>query len=115
MVNAAKELDNPFRLYLSYLNLRLDDVPHENIKPALASSYEYIENAMKDPAAKILVHCYAGISRSSSVVIHWLMRKHGLSYSKALHDVKLKRSVVQPNVGFERSLRSLQMQLCISH
>ncbi|KAL0414596.1 UNVERIFIED_CONTAM: Dual specificity protein phosphatase 1 [Sesamum radiatum] len=61
----------------------------------------------------VLVHCFAGRSRSVTVVIGYLMFKNGMSFAEALEYVKTKRPVASPNSGFmlqlqeyERSLRA---------
>jgi protein-tyrosine phosphatase len=50
----------------------------------------------------LLVHCAAGISRSSSTVIAYLMKKFGWTYVKAHGFVRGKRPVISPNNGFIR-------------
>ena len=45
-----------------------------------------------------------GMSRSSSLVIAFLMKEFGMNYKKARHFTKSKRPIVQPNEGFERDL-----------
>jgi protein-tyrosine phosphatase len=50
----------------------------------------------------VLVHCAAGVSRSASVVIYYIMRHFRWSFAKALAHVKAKRSVICPNDGFMR-------------
>ena len=36
---------------------------------------------------KVLVHCYAGVSRSATTVIQYLMRTYGLSFANAYKHV----------------------------
>lgn len=50
----------------------------------------------------MLVHCYAGVSRSSSFVIAYLMMAKQLNMFQAMSLVKLKRPVIFPNPGFQR-------------
>ena len=54
----------------------------------------------------VLVHCNAGISRSTSIVIGYLMLREGLSFEEALGQVKHARPSVCPNAGFYRQLKS---------
>jgi hypothetical protein len=49
---------------------------------------------------RVLVHCYAGVSRSVSAVIYYLMRTQGLSYEEALARIQTKRPEAFPNPGF---------------
>ena len=59
----------------------------------------------------MLVHCYAGVSRSSSTVIYYLMRKHDLSLKDALNYVKACRWFINPNPGFMRQLKVVEKEL----
>ena len=43
----------------------------------------FIEKALVIPKNNVLVHCYYGVSRSSTIVIAYLMRKLSISYEKA--------------------------------
>ncbi|KAF2076490.1 hypothetical protein CYY_002230 [Polysphondylium violaceum] len=52
----------------------------------------------------VLVHCRAGISRSSTLIISYLIKYHNLSYQKAFEFVQSKRPQVQPNSGFKEQL-----------
>jgi protein-tyrosine phosphatase len=45
-----------------------------------------------------------GISRSSSLVIAFLMKEFGMDYHKAKLFTKGKRSIIMPNDGFEKDL-----------
>ena len=54
----------------------------------------------------VLVHCAAGISRSASVVVAFLMWRQGLSYEAALARVRDKRPFVLPNRGFRLQVRT---------
>lgn len=51
-----------------------------------------------------LCHCGAGVhalgSRSSSLVLLWLMEKHGLSLREANEYAKQRRPYINPNPGF---------------
>jgi hypothetical protein len=54
---------------------------------------------------KILVHCQAGISRSATMVIYWLMKRYGMSLQESLNYVQRRRPIVNPNIGFLDLLR----------
>jgi len=49
-------------------------------------------------AGHVLVHCVAGVSRSASVVIAWLVKHEGLTLLEAASAVKAARPVAHPNL-----------------
>ncbi|GMH94501.1 hypothetical protein TL16_g12923 [Triparma laevis f. inornata] len=57
-----------------YLHLNLIDEVGFDIKPSFESAREFID----DSTGKILIHCNAGMSRSVSVAIDWLMVRKGM-------------------------------------
>lgn len=58
--------------------------------------------------ANILVHCNAGVSRSASVVIAYLIIKHNLLFDDAYALVKQARASIKPNKGFMKQLQCLR-------
>jgi dual specificity phosphatase 12 len=49
---------------------------------------------------KVLVHCFAGVSRSATIIIAYMMQEHGMNYHSAFKFVKSKRPFINPNEGF---------------
>ena len=54
--------------------------------------------------AKILFHCYAGISRSSTVAIAYLSRLVNKTTKEVYNMVKEKRPRIEPNPFFKQLL-----------
>lgn len=67
-------------------------------------SLDFIDNALAKNG-KVLVHCQAGISRSGSVVVAYLMKKLKLSYSDALIKARSVRGCINPNASFEKQIK----------
>ena len=57
---------------------------------------------------KVFVHCAAGMSRSPTVVIAYLMWKRRLSLNDAINFVKKKRPEISPNLSFMKQLQMFQ-------
>lgn len=77
----------------------------------LRESIEYcsgIINKCLGEKANILVHCNAGVSRSASVIIGFLILEEGKSYEEAYGLVKRARSYIRPNDGFVGQLKILK-------
>ena len=60
---------------------------------------------------KIFVHCAAGMSRSPTIVIAYIMWKNKLSLNKAIKFVKEKRPIACPNPGFQAQLKMFEKLL----
>ncbi len=59
----------------------------------------------------ILVHCLAGISRSVTVTVAYLMQKLNLSLNDAYDFVKRKKSNISPNFNFMGQLLDFERTL----
>ena len=86
------------KITLKYINIY--DKPRENIIQYFGECINFIEG--KD---KVLVHCIFGKSRSSSIVVAYLMWKEKRSLDDALNFVNQKRSIAVPNIGFQKQLK----------
>lgn len=84
------------------------DLPESNLSHVIAEANDFIGNVLKDDNKVILVHCNAGVSRSSSIVIGYLMLCCDYTFERAFKYVKSKRECVQPNAGFLIQLKMLK-------
>lgn len=119
IINCAKELPNflESNQSLHYLNLGLDDSTdqlsqEDDLYRVVEVAYRYIFSVLRNNQnAKFLIHCHAGISRSASITIYYLMRKEGITYDVALNKLKDIRPIISPNQWFEKQLRDMSMVL----
>jgi protein-tyrosine phosphatase len=79
-------------------HIKIDDHHTENIRQYFDETYDFID---RQPT---VVHCYAGISRSASIVIAYLIRKKMITLADAITLCRDKRPVVNPNIGFMQQL-----------
>ncbi len=108
--NMAKEIKHEHDPRFKYLEISLEDVIDENISKYFDITNEHIDNVLKQNE-KILVHCIMGISRSTTIVIAYLMNHFKLSLHEAYDFVKEKRPIISPNVGFINQLKDYELQL----
>ena len=82
-------------------NVFIDVDDHElaDIFPHLPGAVEFIGQALES-GGKVLVHCFAGSSRSGSCVIAYIMKPQKKPYFDSLRFVQSKRSLVRPNLAF---------------
>jgi protein-tyrosine phosphatase len=102
----AKHLDQHHPDDFIYKQFHIMDAPSENILQYFDSANEFIESA-----GKVFVHCMAGVSRSASFVIAYLMWKEKFEFNTAYQLVKSKRHIIYPNVGFVRQLKTFETYL----
>ena len=87
-----------------YKHVAILDLPQADIISRLDDCFSFIDEAVKNNG-KVLVHCMAGISRSSSIVIGYLMKSNNMSFEEALEHVKKQRPATNPNSGFRDQLQ----------
>ena len=93
-------------------HLVLDDAIRQDMRPAFEACIAFAEQAVADkPQGAVLMHCEAGVSRSASLMIAWLMRRDGESFLQAFERVKARRARVLPNIGFASQLQRLELEL----
>eukprot|EP00013_Stygamoeba_regulata_P025906 CAMPEP_0177647130 /NCGR_PEP_ID=MMETSP0447-20121125/10139_1 /TAXON_ID=0 /ORGANISM="Stygamoeba regulata, Strain BSH-02190019" /LENGTH=927 /DNA_ID=CAMNT_0019149701 /DNA_START=320 /DNA_END=3103 /DNA_ORIENTATION=+ len=97
--------DNYFPEEFSYKMLFLMDGKTENVRAILPAVLEWMADAFEaSPENRIYVHCQQGVSRSSTMVIAYLMWKLQKGYSEVSDLVKQGRNVSSPNAGFMAQL-----------
>ncbi|ETO25324.1 hypothetical protein RFI_11810, partial [Reticulomyxa filosa] len=123
VVNVTENAPNVFvSKGVQYYRIPVNDLEDVIIKKHFEEAFKFIENAFvpqqtlqkeekedskvdkadttngSDKHIRILVHCEHGISRSTTIVISYLMKKHKWTFNQALDFVVQKRPQVEPNV-----------------
>jgi atypical dual specificity phosphatase len=89
--------------------VKLHDDEHQHLVNQVVLAEQWMRAELdKQPSARILVHCKAGVSRSASLVIAYLIMEHGYTYDAALAEVRERREIANPNPSFEEQLRSME-------
>ena len=121
-----------------YLVVEIDDDPEVNIAEHFEKCISFIDDAIHSSATEhvagrysaqtlshlggdgsgsfvnareggvVLVHCAAGMSRSASIVIAYVMYALGLPFEKAYVLVKRARPFICPNDGFMKQLKDFK-------
>eukprot|EP01084_Bolivina_argentea_P220663 373931_1 len=102
-------------LNIKYLQCPLWDIPVEPIENYFEKGIQFIYNALDEKNEngniqnnKVLVHCRGGVSRSSTIIIAYLMKIHKMKYINAYKYTKKKREIIEPNDGFAQQLKNYQ-------
>ena len=107
----AGGIDRFYPKQFEYKVIEIDDAQDEDISAHFESCSEFIDNALCNESNKVLVHCFAGMSRSVTVVSAYLMLKLRIFAVPALTMVKNKRTAARPNAGFIVQLIKYQSAL----
>lgn len=81
-----------------YLTLHIQDNAKTDISKYFDVTKNFIDKHKK--SRKILVHCAAGISRSATIIIAYVMKTLHLSFQDAFTFVQEKHSATDPNLNF---------------
>lgn len=98
----GKELECFFQDKFEYMKINICDYEEENIEPYIEKSVNFIEKG-----DIVFVHCNAGVSRSPTIVIAYLILRKNLSYLDSYNLVKQKRPIIHPNDNFKKVLENL--------
>ncbi|KAA0062225.1 protein-tyrosine-phosphatase MKP1 isoform X2 [Cucumis melo var. makuwa] len=93
-----------------YRTLWLQDSPSEDITSILYDVFDYFED-VREQNGRVFVHCCQGVSRSTSLVIAYLMWREGQSFDDAFQYVKAARGIADPNMGFACQLLQCQKRV----
>lgn len=110
ILNVATGIANVFEGWFTYKTKEAFDIPMYQIIDIFDECCEYIHSAVISGGC-VLVHCNAGVSRSASIVIAYLMKHYGMSFDEAFKFVKSKRSFIRPNAGFVEQLKAYEAKL----
>ena len=94
-----------------YKSVPILDIPECRIKSHFQACFDFIKEALGTQSGRVLVHCNAGISRSGTVVIAYIMKTRYLSLQEASGLVQTKRPKVRPNDGFSAQLKEFEKDL----
>jgi protein tyrosine phosphatase (PTP) superfamily phosphohydrolase (DUF442 family) len=105
IINSTPDL--PFFCETKYKYLRVDvlDLPSQNIRKYFDKAFQFIDDALRTKTNNVLVHCSAGISRSPTLVLAYMIKKNHMKLDEAFHQMRQLRQIVDPNVSFILQLR----------
>eukprot|EP01016_Furgasonia_blochmanni_P007181 TRINITY_DN12875_c0_g1_i7.p1 TRINITY_DN12875_c0_g1~~TRINITY_DN12875_c0_g1_i7.p1 ORF type:complete len:237 (+),score=28.06 TRINITY_DN12875_c0_g1_i7:61-711(+) len=92
--------------------IEADDIETYNLSVYFEKAHEFIE-FHRNRGTNVYVHCFAGVSRSATIIIAYLMKKFSWNFEKSYKFAKAKRRQVWPNSGFIRQLRNYERYLMV--
>jgi len=97
---------------------KLDDINYVFVKAAdnseqdLKSQFEFICDFLKQHEnERVLVHCQAGISRSATACLAFLIKEKNMSLDSSFVELKKRRDIVCPNFSFLGQLKCWEREI----
>ncbi|KNC28567.1 Dual specificity protein phosphatase Mpk3 [Lucilia cuprina] len=112
VLNVTKDLPNVFEASggIQYLQIPITDHYSQDLAMHFPAAIQFIEEARSKNSA-VLVHCLAGVSRSVTVTLAYLMHTRALNLNDAFTLVRDRKPDVSPNFHFMQQLHSFERQL----
>jgi len=79
--------------------------------PCLYIDYFNFSDHVRDTGGRVLVHCRAGVSRSVTICLAYLMFTARIRLEAAFEHVRSKRSMISPSLNFMRQLEAFEKEL----
>jgi protein-tyrosine phosphatase len=106
IVNITSEISNYYEDIddFTYINFKIYDTQNDSFDIDFFDNiYETIIKHQKK-GNNMLIHCYAGRSRSASIVLYYLMKKKNISILEAYEYLKKKRELININNRFIQNI-----------
>ncbi|POI27539.1 hypothetical protein CIB84_008711 [Bambusicola thoracicus] len=95
---------------MTYLCISASDSSSQNLIQHFKESIKFIHEC-RLRGGGCLVHCLAGVSRSTTILVAYLMTVTELGWERCLAATKAVRSYASPNFGFQQQLQEYEQTL----
>ncbi|MCO5554690.1 hypothetical protein L7F22_008223 [Adiantum nelumboides] len=110
VLSVANMIEAMYPFDFKYKKVEVRDSADVDLEEHFDDCFAFINEARQSGGA-VLVHCFAGRSRSVTVVVAYLMKTYGMNFSEALDLVRTKRPQAAPNPGFILQLKKFERRL----
>lgn len=112
ILNVTPNVPNKFEndSTFKYMKIPISDHLSQNLSQFFPEAIAFIDEA-RGSEQGVLVHCLAGISRSVTITVAYLMQKKQLSLNEAYDYVKTCKPNISPNFNFMGQLLDFQKSL----
>ncbi|XP_062268608.1 dual specificity protein phosphatase 4 [Platichthys flesus] len=110
LLNVSADCPNHFEGAYQYKCIPVQDNHKEDISCWFLEAIEFIDS-VRDSSGRVLIHCQAGISRSATICLAYLMKRKRVRLDEAFEFVRRRRSIISPNFSFMGQLLQFESQL----
>jgi hypothetical protein len=95
---------------IAHRHYQLEDTTNFVIRPHFATTHAFLDEA-KAAGGRILVHCAAGVSRSATILMSWVMKEEKRTLADVMTQVRSRRPFAYPNRSFFAALIDYDREL----
>ncbi|XP_054168413.1 dual specificity protein phosphatase 1-like [Oppia nitens] len=110
LLNVSHTCPNHFQDCFIYKSIPIEDSKSEDISIWFSEAIDFID-CVRNSNGKVLIHCHAGISRSATICMAYLMATKRLRMEEAYEYVKSRRKIISPNFNFMGQLLGFETQV----
>ena len=111
ILNCASECNNLYEDKIKYLKLEIKDQNDYPIKDFFEKGTNFINEAVNNKDGNILIHCMQGKSRSTTLLMAYLIKYKKEDINSSYKILKAKRRLTMPNLGFMQQLREYEKSI----
>eukprot|EP01080_Neovahlkampfia_damariscottae_P006236 gene6236-10242_t len=110
VLTMASNIPPPHLDDLKYMIIYAEDARSTSLIKHFHDTWLFIKTALEKKES-VVIHCMAGVSRSSTVTIAYLMKEQQKTVREAYSWVKKRRPIIDPNPTFRNELKVYQQLL----
>jgi Leucine-rich repeat (LRR) protein/protein-tyrosine phosphatase len=107
VLTIASNIPPPHLDDIKYLIIYAEDARTTSLIKHFDDTGMFIRDAL-EKGEGVIVHCMAGVSRSATVTIAYLMKEEKKTLKEAFNWLKKKRPIIDPNPTFKKELKIYQ-------
>ncbi|KAG5855319.1 hypothetical protein ANANG_G00047850 [Anguilla anguilla] len=113
LLNVSRRDTQQSKGHFHYKWIPVEDSHMADISSHFQEAIEFID-FVKQEGGKVLVHCEAGISRSPTICMAYIMKTKSLQLEEAFDFIKQRRALISPNFGFMGQLLQFESEVLSS-
>ncbi|XP_059425727.1 dual specificity protein phosphatase 5-like [Carassius carassius] len=113
LLNVSRRDSRPAKGQYDYKWIPVEDSHMADISSHFQEAIDFIER-VKAEGGKVLVHCEAGISRSPTICMAYIMKTQRLCLEQAFDVIRQRRAIVSPNFSFMGQLLQFESEVVSS-
>lgn len=110
LMNVSNNCQNCFENLFEYMSVPVDDNDTADLSSWFDSTIAFIDH-VKETGGRVLVHCRAGVSRSVTICLAYLMFTARIRLETAFEHVRARRTMISPSLNFMRQLEAFEKEL----